>query len=156
MAAPFLVSSNTSNRPSGLRKLKGAYNALEDFRGTHARSAVCHLHGVVRDATGVASMLFAWIEKKDILSKAMAEESSDQLRSRWASQISESLAKLHEHGIFWGDAKAENVLIDQDEMLELLTLEGFTLRVGLTRRRPGHYIDGDEQGLAKILDILRF
>ena len=114
---------------------------------------VCHLHGVVRDGTGLAGMLFTWIDKKGVLSQARAGQSSVQLRRRWTTQISGSLERLHELGIFWGDAKAENVLIDRDDKAWIIDFGGSYTPGWVDKEKTGA-LEGDMQGLAKIMDIL--
>ncbi|KAH8668961.1 hypothetical protein BX600DRAFT_435473 [Xylariales sp. PMI_506] len=76
---------------------------------------VCRLHGIVRDGNKLFGMLFLWIDTKGVLSGTRAAQSSAQLRRRWAAQINGSLEKLHQKGIIWGDAKAENIFIDRDD-----------------------------------------
>lgn len=60
-------------------------------------------------------MLFRWIDRKDILGEHIIAKSSAQLRQRWADQISEAVAKLHEAGVVWGDASPRHIIIDQDD-----------------------------------------
>ena len=99
-------------------------------------------------------MLFKWIDKKGVLSQARAAKNPVQLRRRWATQISRSLDKLHEGGIIWGDVKAENVLIDKDDNAWLIDFGSSYTVVWVDEEKAGT-LEGDAQGLAKIMDILR-
>lgn len=117
---------------------------------------VCRLHGVVWSGDGVATgMLFHWIQKKCTLARweARAERSSPLLRKRWADQISSSLAMLHERGLIWGDAKGDNILIDENDDAWIIDFGGgYTL--GWVDKEKAETLEGDKQGLAKILDML--
>ena len=115
---------------------------------------VCRLQGVVRDGNGLMGMLFTWIDKKGVLSRARAAQSSPPLRRRWATQIRESLEKLHQRGIIWGDAKADNILIDRDDNAWVIDFGG-SYTLGWVDKEKDGTLEGDAQGLAKIMDILR-
>ncbi|KAF4946523.1 hypothetical protein FGADI_11161 [Fusarium gaditjirri] len=114
---------------------------------------ICHLIGVVREGDGLLGMLFAWIHNKGVLSKARATASPSELRKRWASQIQRSVNSLHENGIIWGDAKAENVLVDQNDDAWIIDFGG-GYTVGWVDQDKAASLEGDRQGLLKILDIL--
>ncbi|KAH0430444.1 hypothetical protein CcaCcLH18_07824 [Colletotrichum camelliae] len=121
----------------------------------HAPEAwVCRLHGVVRDGNGLIGMLFTWIDTMGVLSRARAENGSSDLRERWAAQISTSLKELHDKDIIWGDAKAENILIDKDDNAWVIDFGGSYTHGWVDKEKAGT-LAGDAQGLAKILDILR-
>ncbi|KDN65756.1 hypothetical protein CSUB01_07537 [Colletotrichum sublineola] len=113
----------------------------------------CRLHGVVRDGDKLIGMLFVWIDKKGVLSKARADQSSSDLRKRWKTQINTSLDKLHQKGIIWGDVKAENVLIDSDDNAWIIDFGGSYTHGWVDNEKAGT-LAGDAQGLAKIIDIL--
>ncbi|KAG5751835.1 hypothetical protein H9Q70_005525 [Fusarium xylarioides] len=114
---------------------------------------ICRLTGVVREGDGLLGMLFAWIPNKGVLSKTRAAASPLELRKRWASQIQRSVDLLHQNGIVWGDAKAENVLIDQNDDAWLIDFGG-GYTVGWVDGDKTGTLEGDGQGLAKILDML--
>ena len=114
---------------------------------------ICRLHGVVRNGQEIAGMLFTWIEKKGVLCQTRAKDAPTPLRRRWADQISRSLQVLHEQGIVWGDAKADNVLIDQDDNAWIIDFGG-SYTAGWVDKDKAGTIEGDMQGLEKILDML--
>ncbi|KAH9889754.1 hypothetical protein F4778DRAFT_390876 [Xylariomycetidae sp. FL2044] len=114
---------------------------------------ICPLYSVVRRGDDVAGMLFPWIEMKGVLTKAMASQVSPALRRQWAEQITSSLKIIHERGLIWGDAKAGNILIDKDDNAWIVDFGG-SYTVGWVDKEKAGTIDGDKQGLGKILDIL--
>lgn len=106
-----------------------------------------------RTKTAVAGMLFPWINKKSVLSQAKADQVSGSLRRRWAEQISYTLKQLHDRGIIWGDTKADNILIDENDDAWIVDFGGsFTL--GWVDKEKAGTRDGDMQGLAKIMNVL--
>ncbi|KAI0423526.1 hypothetical protein F5Y09DRAFT_226225 [Xylaria sp. FL1042] len=115
---------------------------------------VCRLHGVVRDGNGLLGMLFTWIDKKAVLSRGLAAESSAELRQRWATQIDRSLKKLHQQGIIWGDVKPENVLIDTNDDAWIIDFGG-SYTPGWVDPEMAGTLEGDLQGLVKITEMLR-
>ncbi|QYT03125.1 Protein kinase domain-containing protein [Trichoderma simmonsii] len=117
------------------------------------KTFICHLHGVVRDGNRLAGMLFIWINNKGVLSKARADQSAVQLRARWATQIKDTLEMLHQRNIIWGDAKDENILIDMDDNAWIVDFGG-SYTVGWVDEDKAGTLEGDAQGLARILDIL--
>ncbi|KAF4432381.1 Serine threonine kinase [Fusarium acutatum] len=114
---------------------------------------ICCLTGIVREGGGLLGMLFAWIPNKGVLSKARAAATPPELRKRWASQIQRSVDLLHKKGIVWGDAKAENVLIDQKNDAWVIDFGG-GYTVGWVDEDKAGTLEGDRQGLAKILNML--
>ncbi|KAF5707947.1 serine threonine kinase [Fusarium mundagurra] len=114
---------------------------------------ICRLKGVVREGGGLLGMLFTWIPSKGVLSKARAAASPPELRKRWATQIQRSVDLLHKNGIIWGDAKAENVLIDQNDDAWVVDFGG-GYTVGWVDEDKAGTLEGDRQGLVKILNML--
>ena len=110
-------------------------------------------YGVVHDGTFIFGVLFKWINKKEELSKGLAKESSALLKQRWAGQISRLVGHLHERGIIWGDVKAENVLIDKNDDAWIIDFGG-SYTPGWVDKEKAGTLEGDKQGLAKIMDIL--
>lgn len=117
------------------------------------KTFICQLHGVVRDGNQLTGMLFTWINTKGVLSKARADQSTAQLKARWATQIKGALEMLHRRKIIWGDAKAENILIDMDNNAWIIDFGG-SYTVGWVDKEKAGTLEGDAQGLARILDIL--
>ena len=75
-------------------------------------------------------------------------------RVEWATQIREGLALLHSRGIVWGDAKADNIMLDIESRLWMTDFGG-----GYTQNWVdallAESMKGDLQGLARILRFLK-
>jgi serine/threonine protein kinase len=68
-------------------------------------------------------------------------------------QIKQTLAGLHELGILWRDIKTDNVLVDDNGDAVVLDFgDGNT--VGWVDRDKYGTMEGEAQGLQKILDVL--
>ncbi|KFZ19023.1 hypothetical protein V502_03878 [Pseudogymnoascus sp. VKM F-4520 (FW-2644)] len=75
------------------------------------------------------------------------------LRQRWAAQVTSTVKHLHEADIVWGDAKAANVLVDINMDAWIIDFGGgFT--EGWVEREKAGTVEGDIQGLAKIVDYI--
>ncbi|KAI0432103.1 hypothetical protein F5Y09DRAFT_329919 [Xylaria sp. FL1042] len=114
---------------------------------------VCCLHGVVQVEDGIVGMLFDWIDKKAVLSAALASERTVDIKRRWASQIKATVEWLHACGVVWGDAKDANVLIDKDENAWVIDFGG-SYTPGWVDKEKAGTLEGDMQGLEKIMKIL--
>jgi hypothetical protein len=141
----------------GLRHARKELSALKNIVEVQIpqppESYICRLIGVVRQGDGLLGMLFTWIPNKGVLSKARAAAAPPELRERWASQIQRSVDLLHKKGIVWGDAKAENVLVDQNDDAWVVDFGGgYTL--GWVDEDKAGTLEGDRQGLVKILNML--
>jgi serine/threonine protein kinase len=98
-------------------------------------------------------MILHWIDSKSVLSKSRADQSSPQQRKLWADQIGGALEMLHDQDIIWGDAKADNILIDAQENAWMVDFGG-SYTVGWVDEDKAGTVEGDMQGLAKIMDLL--
>ncbi len=74
-------------------------------------------------------------------------------RKKWARQIEEVVEKLHDIGVIWGDAKADNILIDRSDDTWVIDFGG-----GWTEHwvhpELANSMKGDLQGLEGILRFL--
>lgn len=116
---------------------------------------VASLHGVVRTDDGlILGLLLSYIDcDNGNLEWAMDNVAPRNLRERWGGQITYTLKSLHEAGIIWGDAKAANVLIDGNQDAWIVDFGGSYTEGWVDKEKAGT-IQGDFQGLAKILDHL--
>ena len=101
----------------------------------------------------ILGLLLRYIDHKYTLELAMHEDVSSDLRQRWGEQIRRALAALHEVGAVWGDAKAENVLIDSEDNAWITDFEGGYTRGWVDADKAGT-MEGDLQGLDRIIKFL--
>lgn len=75
-------------------------------------------------------------------------------RRDWARQIENAVKTLHRHGVVWGDVKADNVLIHCVDETPWLIDFGGSYTNGWIEPRLWETIEGDMQGLQKIVEFL--
>jgi serine/threonine protein kinase len=83
-----------------------------------------------------------------------SDEATPSLRRKWATQIKKTLRGLHDLGILWRDIKTDNVLINEDGDAVLLDFGGGNTLGWVDQDKYGT-MEGDEQGLRKIMEALR-
>lgn len=100
--------------------------------------------------TRLVGLLLTYIENKGTLSDlAPWSDCTNEDRSRWARQIRQSIERLHEADIVWGDAKPENVLIDKQGDAWLIDFDGSYTR-GWVDEMNRETAEGDLEGLQRI------
>lgn len=111
--------------------------------------------GVVEDGyTGrIVGLLLSYIDCKNMTLSCAVRGSRSGEREKWWMQIKHSVAQLHERGIVWGDAKADNVLIDVHDDAYLIDFGGGYTR-GWVDRELNNTQQGDLQGLGRIKEFL--
>jgi len=82
-----------------------------------------------------------------------AGEVPSALKEKWVAQIEHTVAELHKNDIIWGDAKPENVLIDEDDNAWVIDFGGgFTSPWVEYENRQSR--EGDLLALARIREKL--
>jgi len=74
-------------------------------------------------------------------------------RQKWADQIEETMTDLHDIGLFWGDCKPANVIVDEKQKLWLIDLGGSFTHLWVDKELTGT-LEGDAQGLLNIQKFL--
>jgi tRNA A-37 threonylcarbamoyl transferase component Bud32 len=82
----------------------------------------------------------------------MADVSPTQ-RQKWKMQINETVRRLHEHGLVWGDVKPENVIIDRSACAWLIDFGGSGTD-GWVDEDVKETVAGDLQGLQRVVEFL--
>ena len=57
-------------------------------------------------------LLLEFIDHTGKLLEHVRNGASERLRQKWARQIEETMARLHDIDVVWGDVKPDNVLVD--------------------------------------------
>jgi len=100
----------------------------------------------------VEGMIIDYIENGRSLSD-IPSISSEQC-DKWTEQIKHAIEYLHQKGLVWGDAKADNVLVDKEDNAKLIDFGGgFT--PGWVDRENDDTVRGDLQGFERIISFMR-
>lgn len=75
-------------------------------------------------------------------------------RDAWARRADEAKKILHENGIIWGDAKADNFVVDAEENLWIIDFGG-SYTEGWVDPEIAETKKGDNMGVTKIVNALR-
>ncbi|CAI6089117.1 unnamed protein product [Clonostachys chloroleuca] len=123
---------------------------------------VCRLYGLVVDTLGphrsdtrVVGMLLSYIKTKrrgilGTLQYVAHEEQSRKHLHRWANDLNNILGGLHKARCIWGDAKPENVLVDNEDNLWLIDFGG-----GYTPGWVGEEQQGTQRGDLEAMEKIR-
>ncbi|CAD6455621.1 e56ce9bb-3deb-43ec-b87d-119ea7533f28 [Sclerotinia trifoliorum] len=112
------------------------------------------LYAVVQDTSDgpILGFLTHFI-KGGTLPDAMKKLPSASLKHKWILQLQKTADEIHQEGIVWGDAKPDNILIDQNDNLIVLDFDGGRTEGWV----EAEYMDtmvGDHLAIAKIKDMI--
>lgn len=140
------------DRRSAERELK-AYTQIRQANLSQLRAST--LFGLVRDESGwLLGLLLHYIDCDSLtLQHAVTPEVCLSMRQYWAAEIEETLTRLHEIGIIWGDVKAANILLDAHNDPWIVDFGGSYLP-GWVEKDLAGTIEGDKQGLSRIMDYI--
>jgi hypothetical protein len=141
-------------RQEALHELK-AYLCIDQLRAEDGVQVPNTLGLVQRDdGSSYIGFLLSYIDCDGrTLEGAVCADTPQHLRQRWADQVISTVKLLHKAGIIWGDAKAANVLVDTNMDTWIIDFGGgFT--EGWVEREKAGTVEGDLQGLAKIVDYI--
>jgi serine/threonine protein kinase len=121
----------------------------------HKDVRISRLLGLVRDRNNeVYGLLLTFIDcERRTLFCAIQQETPKHLRQRWATQVHDVVAELHNAGVVWGDAKPDNVLIDQNDNAWVIDFGGGYTDGWVPKNLAGT-VEGDLQALGKINDFI--
>lgn len=88
------------------------------------------------------------------LTKLLDSEVDESKRQRWARESEKVVQTLHEHGIVWGDAKADNFLVDKENQLWVIDFGG-SYTEGWVDAELNETTEGDDMALEKIVKGLK-
>ncbi|KAI7270655.1 hypothetical protein KC345_g7393 [Hortaea werneckii] len=126
-------------------------------RGLHNHMKCPKLEGLVTMSGGGQSKIMAFLQTHipdpiPLTTKLDADVAQD-LRDRWADESESVKELLHENGIVWGDAKADNFMVDAHNDLWIIDFGG-SYTEGWVDPELRDTAEGDDQGVEKIANAL--
>lgn len=146
----------TSGDRAGLEREAGILLRLQET-GLTEKIRVPDLHGYVQlehDSGGVSALLLTRIEKLERLAELKIDNIPLSIRQKWFDDIKEMLRLFHASGIVWGDATAENVLVDSEDEVWIVDFAGLYSRCWMPEEEMDS-VEWDLQGLGKLEEFLR-
>ncbi|KAI5205379.1 hypothetical protein E4T39_03095 [Aureobasidium subglaciale] len=144
--------------PSQPAPTKRELKIMKDIErlGLHKEMRVPQVHGLVsftNSKTDMMGFLQTHIEGAEPLTHLLDSDVPQSKRDRWASESEKMIALLHENGIIWGDAKADNFMVDKDDKLWIIDFGG-SYTEGWVDPEFNETIEGDDMGTRKIVNAL--
>jgi tRNA A-37 threonylcarbamoyl transferase component Bud32 len=102
----------------------------------------------------VMGYLLSVIDDPVPLTKLLDSEVDESKRKHWARETKRTVELLHQHGIVWGDAKADNFLVDREDRLWVIDFGG-SYTDGWVDKELNETMEGDEQAVEKIINGLK-
>lgn len=126
--------------------------------GLTEKIRVPRLHAYVQledDSGGVSGLLLTQIERVERLARLMVASVPLSLRRKWFDDIEVMVKLFHAAGIVWGDATAENVLVDRTDEVWIVDFAG-VYSCSWTPDEEMDSVEWDLRGLAKLREFLLF
>ncbi|KAI3393987.1 hypothetical protein diail_3348 [Diaporthe ilicicola] len=150
----FLKSFVEHGHPHSLKHELATFKKIGESN-IKAGARICRLYGVVatEDGKSILGLLLTWIDAPKGALQYQYIRRPLQIRLRWVAQIQETIKELHKEGVVWGDAKLDNILLDRDDTPWIVDFGGGYTPSWVDRGK-GETVEGDLQGLEKIVDRL--
>ena len=87
------------------------------------------------------------------LTMKLDTEVPQKKRNTWAKEADRMKKLLHQHHIIWGDAKADNFVVDKDENLWIIDFGG-SYTEGWVDKELNETEEGDDMGTEKVVNAL--
>ena len=135
---------------------KREINILQKIEQLNLDIKVPQLVGFVafeNSRTEVMGFLLTNIEDPTPLTKMLKSSVSEEKRVAWSQKSRQYVETLHKHDIIWGDAKADNFVVDENDELWIIDFGG-SYTEGWIDPELSDTLEGDEQGLEKVQEAL--
>lgn len=93
------------------------------------------------------------IEDPTALTHMFDDEVPQRKRDKWAKESDRIKVVLHENGIVWGDAKADNFMVDKNDNLWIIDFGG-SFTEGWVDPELMETVEGDNMGVDRIVNAL--
>lgn len=104
--------------------------------------------------TEIMGFLLSHIEEPTPLTKLLKSSVPREKRNKWSNLSKDYVDTLHKHDIIWGDAKADNFMVDKHDDLWIIDFGG-SYTEGWVDPELSETLEGDQQGLEKVREALR-
>ncbi|KAK4634604.1 Chromatin modification-related protein [Fulvia fulva] len=101
----------------------------------------------------VMGFLMDVIENPTPLTHMLDSDVPEEKRSKWAEESARMVDLLHQHGIIWGDAKGDNLMVDANDDLWIIDFGG-SYTEGWVDPELNETEEGDEMGVRRIVNGL--
>ncbi|CAD0094334.1 unnamed protein product [Aureobasidium mustum] len=122
----------------------------------HQEMRVPQVQGLVSftdSKTDIMGFLQTHIAGAEPLTHLLDSDVPQAKRDRWASESEKMIELLHQHDFIWGDAKADNFMVDKDDKLWIIDFGG-SYTEGWVDPELNETVEGDEMGMRKIVNAL--
>lgn len=123
--------------------MRGGGNEDEDDHGA----------GSSGDRGSIMGILQTLIVDPTPLTEMFDTAVAQEHRERWAREAEAMKDTLHEHGIVWGDAKGDNLVVDADGELWIIDFGG-SYTEGWVDPEVAETKEGDDMGVEKVVNAL--
>ncbi|KAE9979390.1 hypothetical protein EG328_000875 [Venturia inaequalis] len=150
----FLKGIDATQPDATKRELKTLVEI--EKKGLHKQINVPRVHGLVTSCHAPSEFigfLLTDIPRPTPLIKLIDEDISQRKREKWAKEVERFTDVLHDNDIVWGDAKADNFVLDENEKLWIIDFGG-NYTEGWVDAEKAETMEGDEQGIEKIVNAL--
>jgi tRNA A-37 threonylcarbamoyl transferase component Bud32 len=104
--------------------------------------------------TETMGLLLENIEAPILLTKLLSSSIPEEQRLEWSRTCETYIKTLHEHEIVWGDAKADNFIVDTSSSLWIIDFGG-SYTEGWVDPEISETIEGDDMGFEKMQAALK-
>ena len=149
----FKPADNTQPQPTK-REIDLLYKIHS--RGLSSKFNVPEIHAIVQHQNSnieAMGFLLTAVEDPVPLTKLLDSEVDESKREKWAKETQRIIGLLHEEGIVWGDAKADNFLVDKNNELWVIDFGG-SYTEGWVDPELNETVEGDDMGVDKIVSGL--
>lgn len=154
----FFKRVDPAQAPPTKRELE-VLKDIED-KGLHHKINVPVVKGIVRwygsggSGNQMMGFLQTAIEDPTPLTRMLDSDVVEDKRQEWAKQARKAIKVLHDNDIIWGDAKADNFMVDRHGRLWIIDFGG-SYTEGWVDPDLEETEEGDDMGVDKIVGALR-
>ncbi|KAK2593681.1 hypothetical protein QQS21_008624 [Conoideocrella luteorostrata] len=149
----FFKSFEEVGEDLGRREIEKYEQIAKANFGSDVRTS--RLFGIAQDEHFkiVGVLLYRIDEQTTLADAAVQPQTPESTKARWKEQVRKTLEALHQAGIIWGDAKADNVLVDMDGGAWIVDFGGGYTEGWVDKDNAGT-IAGDLEGLGHIMHFI--